>query len=86
MTIFGPLALYTSLSLADEMSTRAALSRPGNFEMGHRGTGAKAVQAACFTGADLLIQKKAPKLRWYYRGLIIVGHGLVIRHNRRVGR
>lgn len=86
MTLLGPLALYTSLSLADEMSTRQALARPGTFEMGHRGTGAKAVQMACFTGADLLIQKKAPKLRWYYRGLIIVGHGLVVRHNMKAGR
>jgi len=86
MTVLGPLALYVALSGGDELSTRAALSRPGIVELGHRGTGAKALQAACFIGADLLIQKKAPKLRWYYRGAIIVGHAIVIRHNMKAGR
>lgn len=84
MTVLGPLALYTSMALADDYSTRVALRRPGTVEMGRNGAGAKAVQAAALMIGDLVIQKKAPKLRWWYRAAAAVVVGRVVVGNLRV--
>jgi hypothetical protein len=86
LTVLGPLALYVSLALADDLSSRAALRRPGTYEAGIGGPQGRALQVGALTAGDLAIQWKVPKLRWVYRGLATVAVGLVVLRNHGAGR
>ena len=67
---------------ADAWSTDVGLRR-GGYEMGiikNRKVGA-VIEGAAFAGADYLIQKRAPKLKWPYRITLGIAAGIVVHNN-----
>ncbi len=81
-----PTVLALSIGSGDYLSTRAAISR-GGVETNQLGPKiGPAVTALAVAGSDLYIQKHAPKVKWYWRGALVVAGAALIVHNHQAAR
>ena len=84
-----PALVHGGLQYGDYWSTTTSRGIEANPVV--RGVGLKPAKVGVFVltyGTDIIIQKKTNKkkkwLVWVYRGIIGVGYGFAIRHNRSV--
>lgn len=82
-----PFVLSGAIVAGDYASTQGALARGGTEYGPIKNQQVRAsVQFVAIAGIDVLIQKRAPKLKWYWRGAVIAGSVAIMAHNDRVAR
>jgi hypothetical protein len=87
MAILESFVLAAAIAGGDYVTTRDALARGGRELSPFKNQPLRAgVQAAAIVGADQLISRRAPRLKWYWRAGLVVGMGAVMAHNLRTGR
>ena len=79
------IILAATLTTADYTSTQHALARGGREVGPIKNQPVRAsLQLAALAGTDALISRRAPKLKWWWRGAATLGMGAVVAHNYRV--
>jgi hypothetical protein len=81
------IVLAAAITTGDYATTQGALARGGIEASPLKQQQVRAaVQFSVLVATDIVIQKQAPKLKWYWRGVVAVGMGYVMYHNHHVMR